>query len=609
MANFIVVQDHNYERRIRFLEDLKLKISPIPKLTVQTFDYDSISVIWAISPEAPISTSRDDQGFGILFGEAIEPNQEKRLNALQLRTLWQEDPPPFDGFYAAVKFEANTGLTVGVDVLGCFPIYYFKCDETVIIGSCPDLFHAHPCCHRQLSLEGMVGLLMMKRIVNGQSLWEGINRLEEGNVITASLDYQVSEKIQYRLPCFQEDIDQSAYGQLSYKEQIDLLENELNQAVRRHIPQHEAHTLLLSGGLDSRTLCAFLRKHDVPVKALTWGRPTDLEAMCARSLAHICGWDHRILDIKPEHQRQSADFAVNYEHVSGWGGSLTGTVWSRLDKIEGLPPRVVTGLLMDSVICGHYRFIKGSGSFENFLEHEQEYGGLSLEQIQLLLKSEDTEAIYNKILAKLRKSYQAISDIPEYRVFAGILLRNRIRLGIHLWRMSFTAWPRVVVLDQKLLSISCQLPLKTTSRRKAQKDVIRTYFPYLAKIPVDGNSFNYSYLTQNAIPKQIRIINSLRRFTWKVQKKLGWERRYYYRLYNINSPPLKELRRKLRKSLSQNKCFDLKELDYYLPSSDEVIFTKDAIQESKGMLIILNLLLWMENQKICFSNKQKEKGV
>jgi 7-cyano-7-deazaguanine synthase len=58
--------------------------------------------------------------------------------------------------------------------------------------------------------------------------------------------------------------------------------------------------VLLSGGLDSTTLCAYMEDQRYEVKALTviYGQRHRREILAAQKIAEHCRWDHRIVDLQ-----------------------------------------------------------------------------------------------------------------------------------------------------------------------------------------------------------------------------------------------------------------------------------------------------------------------
>src|SRR6185436_9204884 len=67
------------------------------------------------------------------------------------------------------------------------------------------------------------------------------------------------------------------------------------EAARRHVPTAVPHTMLLSGGLDSRLIAGVLARQGVPLSAITRGAPTDLDYRCARTVTRRLRMPHQLV--------------------------------------------------------------------------------------------------------------------------------------------------------------------------------------------------------------------------------------------------------------------------------------------------------------------------
>lgn len=592
MANFVMVVDRDGQRRSQFITTLQPKIAPMDGLVVQTEQCGDFSVIWAAHDRIPLSVACDAEGLSIIWGEAMPPGESDRVTAQDLRRAWAEPPgAPYDGFYAACRYVPGEGLQVGVDLLGFFPLYYAVLPDVVLVGSSPELFQDHPLFTPQLSLTGFVGLLLVKGVANGQALWEGVKRLGMGHVLTVSPDLWVQEVEQYRVPCFQADLDRAGYDQLPFDEQIELLEAAVGQAIRRHAPAHEPTTLLLSGGLDSRMLAGFLHRQGNVPQTLTFGRPDDLESLCARPIARFLGFPHNTHDDPLANNVTYAHWLATWEHVSGGGNGLAGTGWGSLEPLRQLPARTVTGLSMDRVICGIR--IRNPDFWGALAQLHS--GAFTPDQLAPLLNRDRFQGVAETVVAGLQQRYQQYSDLETHRAWLlSLAYSNRMGLGMHAWRMTFGTWPCLPILDQQVLAVGSQLPSATTSKRRAQKALVQRSFPQLAQLPLDHNGFSIQPLTPSRQSQRWQQLARVRSQWWKLQAKLGYERRYYYRIFNINNPGLRAVRREVepyRDAVSD--LFNREALDTLLPPPEVPIpIQSDQITETKQYTLLLGLILW-----------------
>ncbi|MEM8546169.1 MAG: asparagine synthase-related protein, partial [Cyanobacteria bacterium P01_H01_bin.119] len=397
MANFAIVLDPDTQRRSRFAAAICPEIAPVEGLLVNQRHQGALSVVWAAAPNAPVDIDQDGSGLAVVWGEAIAPDSARRQTAASLRTAWQTRPENlFDGFYAAFTYERQSGLTVGGDVLGFFPLYYWRGPDVVVICSSPELLRYHPDFTPRLCVDGLIGILLMRGIADSRCLWQGVTRLGAGDWLTVLPDLQVTTRQQYRIPCNKTDIEAAGYQNLFLEEQLEALTAALDRAIARHAPAADQQGLMLSGGLDSRMLAGFLHQQQATPQLLTFGRRDDLEVLCARSVAQTTGWSH--LQVNPDQilakaepsltQRclDAADQLTRWDHLAGGGGSFAGLNWSEMAASIPIAPRMVTGLAMDRTICGTH---VSPPTFEGALAYEYNRGGLSPAQLRQLFVKDD----------------------------------------------------------------------------------------------------------------------------------------------------------------------------------------------------------------------------
>lgn len=347
MANFFVVVDPYQERRSRFVELIRQRIAPVDGLAIDDCEAEDLSALWAILPDAPLSHSADDGGMAVIWGDAIDNLTARRQNAAGLRQIWKESAtpfPPYDGFYSAVVYEPKVGLCATADLLGLFPVYYYWEKEVLFISSSPELMQSHPSFKKQLSVTGLVGLLLTNGLFDGQTLWQDVHRLSAGYALVWQPGRPPVEVEQYRVPFSNRYID------LPFSRLNEVLDPALRSAVARHAPADQAHSLLLSGGLDSRVLGGYLYDNGNQVTTLTSGLPSDIETQCASRVADALEFTHRSVNVPPEAYPACSDLAAKWEHLAGGFGMIN--YWAMVPEMRSLAPRIVTGLLGDAIIGG-----------------------------------------------------------------------------------------------------------------------------------------------------------------------------------------------------------------------------------------------------------------
>ncbi|MDA0867561.1 MAG: asparagine synthase-related protein, partial [Cyanobacteria bacterium] len=316
-----------------------------------------------------------------------------------------------------------------------------------VVASSPELLRHHPAFHPRLSVEGLIGVMVLRVLVSDRSLWVGVKRLGAGNLLTVAPDGRLTEQAQYRVPCFQADIDKAGYDRLSFEEQVDVLAAAVDQAIARHAPATDDQILLLSGGLDSRTLAGFLQRQGATPHLLTFGRADDLEALCAKAVAQHLGWPYQIYDAVSALAKtgdltaafiENAAFLTQWGHLAGSTAGLTNMGWHHLAPL-GLNGRpLISGLAMDRAICG---IRVANPNFEKVMKYELGEEGLSPQLTRRLLLSEPSvQEKLDQVMADIHQSYTHYSDVEIQRAWLlNLYHRNRFARGIGVWRFSFAS--------------------------------------------------------------------------------------------------------------------------------------------------------------------------
>jgi asparagine synthase (glutamine-hydrolysing) len=599
MANFIIVVDRNPNRRSQFIQTIQPLLSPVEGLVTHSCSCQDLHACWAAHPSALVSSIASEAGAAVVWGDAIISGESTRMDAERLRTLWQQSPtqplPPFDGFHAVVAYNSYNGLTLAADILGLFPIYYYTHDDVALVASSPELLRYHPLFKAEFNPAGLVGILLTNGLVDGQTLWKNVRRLNAGHALMWQPQETPKEVQQYEIPI---STHQESIAKQTFSQHLDLLDQLLTHTLQRHAPSGQQYSLLLSGGLDSRMLAGFLHRQGIHPQALTLGKRTDLEMGCAIPVARTLGLKHHRADIPFNQYPVFADTLVQWEHLSN--GSSCVMDWGIHRYLSPLAPRFMAGYLLDRVIGGKatYSLSLESLTFDSFFHQGVNRWGFPAELLEQLLRREVFDELVSHTLAQIQTIYNCYAE-EEYKRAWWFELRHRQRfhVGCAAWQQCFGAWPILPVLDLQLLKTTALLPDTTLAQRRVQTELVRTRFRELAALPLDRNDYNTEPLTPSKRRSSLARLYRLQRRWRKFQQKFGIERRYYFRLYDINNPGWQAVRQKaepLRPLVKH--LFDEKVLDSLLPSPDVPFqFRRDPIVEASGIKTLLGFLLWSQN--------------
>lgn len=591
MANVVALVDPNPERREGFVRAAGPRLHAVPGLVAGGCTAGPFAALWAADPHAPVSAVADD-GAAVLLGAAFETASDAPLDVTRLRaglrSAGARDADPLDGYFAALAYDPHEGLRAGADSLGRFPLYWYAAGDVVLAGSSPELFRLHPSFRAGFDPAGLAGILLTNGLVGARTLWAGVRRLSPGAWLIARPGAPPCE-----VPDWAPSISDRHFG-LPFSRHLELYDAALDAAIRRQVPRAPRPLLLLSGGLDSRTLAGVLGRQGIAPLAITHGQPGDLEVRCATPVARRLGFEHRVSERDRSEFVADAALRIRWEHgtngFSGAGG------WGSWRSLRPLGSRVVSGLCLDWVVGGPSQAYRDF-EFDSFFADLNRWG-VAPPVLDRLLRREIFGDAVRDLLGEMRARYERYSSHPFQRAWA-FALQHRVRfhLSSFSWAESFGAWPIVPATDLGIVALGSGLPLETVDGRRLQVEHLRSHFPQLAALPLDRNSYNTDPLLPSlAYRIRRRVRHELRRFV--PARTRGVERRRYYRQFDVNGPGWRAIRRAVEPHRHLGReYFHGDVLDEVLPPADAEVRFADAITGPAGMKTILGFLLWLRDRE------------
>jgi asparagine synthase (glutamine-hydrolysing) len=591
LANFVALVDPDPERSERFLRRVAPLAAPVEGLVTGSCSAGPFTALWTASAYAPVSHV-SDLGAAVVLGTPIHGDAGAWVTASELRGVW---PPgdsaraaPFDGFYAALTYDPHHGLVAGADLFGRFPVYYFEAGDVLLVGSSPELFRHHPSFRRAFDSLGLVGILLTNGLVEGRTLWKDVRRLDAGHLLAAPVGGPAREIRQYQMPLT------DRYFDLPIERQVEVLDAALDRAIRRHVPRGPRPTLLLSGGLDSRTVAGFLARQGISPLAVTRGLRGDIEMQCATRVARQLHFEHLASESDPSHALEDVRTRARWEHLaSGFNGSGG---WGSHRLLGRLGGPVVSGYSMDWIIGG-YAPSTPDLRFEIFFEHQNRWG-LRPAVLDRLLRHEVFGDSVREVTAMIERRYRSYSDLEFRRALCFALHhRQRFHIGSHAWSESFGAWPIVPAVDMGVLAVAGGMPASALDERRLQNELVRTRFPELARLPLDRNSYNAEPLVPSFTRRlrrslKHRTLRVIRR--WLPERPPRVERRRYYRQYDFNGPEWMSIRAAAEpwRNLSRE-YFEPTVLSELLPPAAARPEFEDGITDPAGLKSLIGFLYWL----------------
>lgn len=201
----------------------------------------------------------------------------------------------FNGMFVFAVWNAHRRcLTIARDRLGIKPLYYWSNDDLLVFGSELKAVIAHPDVPRSIDLIALDQFLSLEYIAAPRTIFQGIHKLPPG----------------HRLVFNETGLRVERYWDLTLREIPDddvtcaeMLTDLIRDAVRLRLVSDVPLGALLSGGIDSSTVLAFMAESSsTPVRTFSIGfdDQTYNELPYARTVAARFGADHREEVLRPD---------------------------------------------------------------------------------------------------------------------------------------------------------------------------------------------------------------------------------------------------------------------------------------------------------------------
>ena len=597
MANLLIVTDPDPRRRAAFCKVVQPHLAPLDGLVFGECACQDFHALWASGARAPVTSRTNEQRAAVVWGRPIAREDGRAVGETQLAAEWADldnrSLPIFDGYYAAASYHAERGLVVGADIVGMFPVFWWSSGDVLLVGSSPDLFRHHLLFHFELDLAGLTGILLMMHSVDGRTLMKGVHRLGAGRALVWRRGASPREVFQYELPVSTEHFS------LPFSAVVELVNDTLRRSVARHVPPDAKWGLTLSGGRDSRLLAGMMVELGRMPMALTFGSKDDIELQCAIAVAQALHLEHRTQEMSIDQYDLYAERHARLLHCSTSFNFIE--YWSWLEGLQALPPYFASAFIMDFIIGGsHVGWVYSKAthtvSFDNLFRRNNAYG-IEANTLRQLLRPEIFGRLTDDVIQRVRDIYEAYPGLESQRAWC-FDLHHRVRFYTATlpWQFSFASWPVMPSIDRELLEVTGGIPPGVLSERRVQDEIIKTYFPTLAELPVDRNSYNTEPLTPRL---RHRIRDNLRGRIEPLtrpladRRRLERERRIYYRVFDFNGPAWKVARRQAEPHRGKLHGLLNKEvLDRYLPPPDVDLKMADGLIDPSGRKLLIGLCLW-----------------
>jgi asparagine synthase (glutamine-hydrolysing) len=593
MANLIGIIGDVKESRDKYLSSIKSRLLTFDWLKYDDKELHDGAIAWAAIPSAPICISEQaDNGVSFIMGNIYRENASRVSDAeylqQQIKIKGCLSISGQNGYYLAFTVDSSGMISLGTDILGLFPIYYYSTNDFLLFSTTPSLFRHYPEFTPELSMHGLVGILLTMHITGGQTIWKGVRRLTPGHILQWS-----KGKAAYEL---KSDAIQPSFDHVggSIQDHVEIFDYLLKKIIARETDNRET-SIMLSGGLDSRIIAGYLGKargSDLP--ACTFGESNDNEMKCAAKVARTLNWSHRRVPVDFSKFREFAWKQLELEQLSNGFTDLA--FFQGVETLHGVKPFIFTGLWGDAVMggsrlrCGYDKSKKGY-TFDELFRNNNRYG-LTPGLVKKLIPPELLGNSLEEVMEDLKNAFCCPDGLPYQRsLMFDLAHRLRCYVGSYAWRISFGAWPVLPYVDKEILFAAVGMPVSSLLERRVQVELLCQYFPELAVLPLDRNTPDTSPLIQTfAIRVSYRLLIPVFK---RLFVKHDAERRYYYRVLDINNPGWSAVRREAEIYRSRAETiFDPVVLRELLPPPDVRLHFNDPMVDSNANKTLLGFFLW-----------------
>lgn len=586
MAAILIVRDPDPERRARGVRAAESAMRRFD-IDVSSSEHGVVGLVCGAYRGAPLSRTEN----AVVLGDVIPGRGSERLDAgaWAARVTPGDVPPAFDGYHFAASFDPRGALTVAVDTLGLFPVFVATAGEALLVASSPALITGYPGFAVAPDPLGLAALLVVNGPVRGRTPCRGIRRLARGHALVAAPRSTPREARHFAVELHRDSHDVPA------EECVLRLHESLTAAAKRHVPAGVPHTMLLSGGLDSRIVVGVLARQGVPMNVITRGDAGDLEFRCARAVARHLGLEqHRI-----PHEETFADF----ERMLWWDGMMCAPGLAGGnglgEPLAHVHPFFVSGFIADPILGGlsmTKSFDRGPrrAGFERYLKRSNDWG-VALDVLPRLLRRDVFGDAARTIVDELREDYMTAADGHMARAWLHTMeLRQRVGMGHLLNHHAFTFWPRSPQLDRAVLHTAAGIPMPLLAGRRLEHEMLTRFHEHLARLPLDRNDFDITPplagagdLIRAGVDRRIR--------RWRGRLGLPRpERRYYHRTFDFNGADWRATRR--RAEVDRERAYALFEreaFDALVPGPEERWAPTGTIEGASGVKLLASLPVWL----------------
>jgi asparagine synthase (glutamine-hydrolysing) len=318
-----------------------------------------------------------------------------------------------DGMFAFAAFEQESGeLILARDPFGEKPLYYMEIpQEGLAFASELQALELLPWFNGEVGLEAISEYLMFQYIGAPRSIYKSVKKLEPGSClhIKRGQPNKLFKYYQY-IP--------GRNGQFSDRPLADLadeLEDILTRSIQRRLISDVPLGAFLSGGVDSSTVCAIIRKKlGRPLKTFSIGfnGASDSEHEMARMFSKHLGTEHYDQIITPDTNNFLINIGKYLDEPNGDTSCMPTFLLSQFARQQVTV--AISGDGGDELFCGYGRYFATLDEAEKPPSAAYRIGNSYYADRILVYTEKYIEELFHQVPPGLKKHLSELRDYVDY---------------------------------------------------------------------------------------------------------------------------------------------------------------------------------------------------
>lgn len=420
-----------------------------------------------------------------------------------------------NGAFAAAIWNAreHTLLLIS-DHLGTHPIYFAHEQGCLVFGSGARAAAQAPGLLRSVNPAALAEMLAFGQVYGDKTLFAGVYLLRPGSILQyGNGKLSITKYVDWQYPEYYDLHSEDFY--------LDRWSYYVRQAVTRQMRPPAPVGILLTGGLDSRSIFGMMDHQSSDSVAITFGVPGCDDERCAREMARLCHVPHEFVPLEPDYLARLGAKGVRI--TDGMKGCVHFNMLGALDEVARIAKVLYKGYLGGTIyghVVTHERLapVREEQWFDHvFATRNQVFSEAHLPQLytadMLRQVCDIPRQSLRQALAQSRSTWWVDKDSYVDLYEEDVRFTS---LGVELARSQ--ALVRTPFVDKDLVQFALSVPPGYRVNKEYYKNAIVKALPRLAKIPYDVTGLP---LHKNSLRYLARSANEQTRW-WLRNRGLNW---------------------------------------------------------------------------------------